>query len=336
MRVKLTTKDRDKLFISIYNRDLSWKFIATSCDISIRTLHDWRAGKITIPELAYKKLLKIAGFSKNNLSPKFIPEFWHIKEAASKGGFARQMMYGDLGTPEGRRRGGLASVVVNKNNITNFVKRKIITYPRNSEQLAELMGILVGDGHLSEYQVSITTNSKTDIEHALWLKKVTESLFGIVVQVMYRKDELTVTLRASSKNLVTFLSKKGMPVGNKINNGLRVPNWILKSPQYHKAFLRGLFDTDGCVYLDIHKNSKSKKIYKHIGIAITSYADGLRSDIIILLKGLGFNPTNSGKQMSVYLRKQIEVVRYFQEIGSHNPKHLQRYAQFCGEVPKWS
>lgn len=153
---------------------------------------------------------------------------------------------------------------------------------------------------------------------------------------MYRKNESTVILRASSKNLVTFLSKKGMPIGNKINNGLRVPNWILKSPQYYKAFLRGLFDTDGCVYLDIHKNSESKKEYKHIGIAITSYADTLRSDIIILLKGLGFNPTNSGKQMSVYLRRQNEIVKYFQEIGSHNPKHLQRYAQFSGEVPKWS
>lgn len=146
MRVKLTTKDRNKLFITINNRHLGWKFIASSCDISIRTLHDWRVGKITIPELAYKKLLKIADFSKNNLLPKFIPEFWHIKEAASKGGLARQMMYGDLGTPEGRRRGGLASVPTNKNNITKFVKRKIITYPRNSEQLAELMGVLIGDG----------------------------------------------------------------------------------------------------------------------------------------------------------------------------------------------
>ncbi len=69
-----------------------------------------------------------------------------------------------------------------------------------------------------------------------------------------------------------------------------------------KAFIRGLFDTDGCVYLDHH--IIKGKIYGNIGWTITTYADTLMAGILTLLNGLGFSPSNTKKQKSAYMRKK--------------------------------
>jgi ribosomal protein S8 len=335
MRVTLQQIDRETLFNAVYRQYPSWQIVSRMLSVSARNLLDWRRGKVTIPLQAYNRLLDFAQLHKSSFKANILPQYWHIHEAASKGGIARLKKYGNFGTPEGRRRGGLASVITHRKNNTDFIQRKPILRPINSKLLAELMGILIGDGHLSNFQVSVTTNSQTDLDHALFSKDLIESQFKVAVHIFYRKGN-TVVIVASSRNLVAFLSKKGMPIGNKIRNGLRIPKWVFRKPEYGRAFLRGLFDTDGCVYLDKHKNDKSLKLYRHIGIAFTSYAESLRNDIIILLKTFGFTPTNRSTQKSVYIRKQHEVKKYFKEIGSSNPKHLLRYAEFIGEVPKWS
>lgn len=124
-------------------------------------------------------------------------------------------------------------------------------------------------------------------------------------------------------------------MGNKIQNGIRIPSWINKNIQFQKSFLRGLFDTDGCIYLDKHKIKN--KTYKHMGWVITSASPKFISDIINLLKNLGYSPTNRTSQKSVFLRKQNEIIKYFTTIGTNNKKHLNRYLKFKqGRVPKWS
>ncbi len=138
-----------------------------------------------------------------------------------------------------------------------------------------------------------------------------------------KENENTLNIVASSKNIVQFLKNKGMPIGNKIQNNLSAPDWIFKKVSYQRAFIRGLFDTDGCIYIDTHRTNK--KIYRYFGWTITSYADKLIVDVIKILKNLGFAPTHRFSQKSIYLRKQKEIKKYFLEIGTNNPKHYRRY-----------
>ena len=243
-------------------------------------------------------------------------------------------VYGNLGTPEGRKKGGIASLVVHNSKNTGFITLKKIRTPSQNQKLAELLGILIGDGHLSKYQVGITTNSRTDLDHAQFMKKLLYDLFGVSSKISIRQKENSVNIVASSQNLVKFLRKQGMPIGNKIEQGLRVPRWILRKRTFQKSFLRGLFDTDGCIYADKHKIRG--KIYMHGGWTITSYADTLRQDVIQILKKLEFSPTSRDSQKSVYLRKQGDIHRYFSDIGTSNPKHKNRYRQLIGGEPKWS
>lgn len=333
MRVKLSLKNLQRLFQEVLKKTKRQEDVALNLGVSVRTLNDWGRGKSTIPLNSFKKLVLISDSEEKLFSPRLLSDFWHVKDAAKKGAHERMRLYGNFGTAEGRRKGGLASIKSQGVN-RRFKTLKPITIPRSSEELAELLGILIGDGHLSRYQVGITTNSKTDYEHAIFSSKLIRKLFGVSPTIKKRGGENAVNIVASSRNMVKFLHKKGMPVGNKIQNKLSIPAWIFRKTTYRRAFLRGLFDTDGCVYIDTHKTNK--KIYRHLGWTITSYADKLITDVIEVLKGFNFSPTHKNSQKSVYLRRQKEIVRYFQEVGTSNLKHRKRFKKFIGGVPKWS
>lgn len=248
------------------------------------------------------------------------------------GALARIKKYGNFGTPEGRRKGGLNSFKTHLQKHTGFNLTKEHAKPFNSKMLAEFMGVLFGDGHLSKYQVLVTTNSITDIEHALYIQSLMKKLFNLEPSIKSKKGQNAVNILVSSINLVKWLSLKGMPVGNKLTKGLSIPNWIKKDQNLQKDFIRGLFDTDGCVYVDRHVINGKK--YEHYGWTITSYSVKLRNDILEILKNLRFRPTLSRTQKSVYIRRQADIERFFKEIGTHNPKHLSRYKN--GRVPKRS
>lgn len=290
MRVKLNKNDLENLFAEVRRGNLSQTHMATRLGVSTRTLNDWGNGRATIPQTAFKFLMRVGHIKQRELSPALLPDYWHIKDASRKGAYKRMEIYGNFGTPEGRKKGGLNSLKIHNKNKDGFKVLKPIRTVRKSRRLAELMGILIGDGHLSKYQVSITTNSVTDKEHALFTKNLVKELFNVTPTIKNRRDENTLTLVISSKKLVQFLNKLGMPIGNKIKNDLSIPRWIFKNPSYKKFFLRGLFDTDGCIYIDIHKNGNRK--YKNIGWTITSYADKLLSGVIKILRGFGYTPTH--------------------------------------------
>ena len=245
--------------------------------------------------------------------------------AASLGGLARIKKYGNPGTKEGRILGGLKSIKTHRLKPSGFKTLKKIKIPDKDIKLAELIGIMVGDGHLSNYQASVTTNIDTDYEHALYINFLFKRLFMVKVNMKKRKDSKAVDIIVSSKNIVKHLHKLGMPIGNKLQEGLKIPTWIKRNISFSKFFLRGIFDTDGCVYIDKHRYKG--KVYSHLGWTFTSYDDKFLNEIKELLEKFGFRPTNTIKQKSVYLRRQDDVRKYFNFIGTSNPKHRSRFSR---------
>lgn len=242
-----------------------------------------------------------------------------------KGGLARAALYGNFGTPEGRRRGGLNSIRTHTKNKTEFKVLKSIIIPGHSARLAELLGILMGDGHVGFYQISVVTNSDTDYQHALFVKVLIEDLFKIQVHLSNRRDKKACEIIVSSKAMSNFFVGQGIPQGNKITLGVRIPNWILKKPLYRKAFIRGLFDTDGCVYLDTHRYRQ--KVYENLGMAFANQSVPLLSFFKETLEFFGLHPTQKTK-FRVFLRRKEEIQRYFNLIGSSNEKHLKKVREY--------
>lgn len=242
-----------------------------------------------------------------------------------KGGFARVARHGNPWTPEGRRLGGLRSIQTHIKNGTRFKVLKPITVPERSARLAELIGILMGDGHIGLYQTTVATNSETDYQHALYVKALIEDLFKVRVHVNNRKDKKTCEIIVSSKSICHFFVGQGIPQGNKIALGLYIPKWIQKKLFYRKAFVRGLFDTDGCVYLDTHRFGK--KVYKNIGMAFANQSLPLLSFFKETLELFGLHPTQK-TEFRVFLRRKEDIRRYFDLIGSSNEKHLKKIHQY--------
>lgn len=329
MRIKLSAKNRKFLFKKVAET-VNLGIVAKKLKVSHRTIRDWRAGRNLLSETGYRYLCGQAMLSDERMLPEFRKEYWQTKRAGKLGGKKAAQLYGNPGTVAGRKRGGVSSLVVHKKLKTGFLLAKIIKRPKRSKGLAEFLGLLFGDGHAGGFQISVTTNSETDYDHALFVKNLIEKLFGIKAKLSKRKDAKAVTIVASSRKLVDFVSSLGMPLGNKIHSGISVPKWIFSSIRFQKAFLRGLFDTDGCIYVE--KHVRDEKIYRYVCLAITSYSFNLRAGIIQIFRNLGFSPTHRPTQKSVFLRRSGEIKKYFKNVGSSNNKHIRRYHEFTGEV----
>lgn len=324
MRIKLDQEQRALYFGSLKSKvALQWPQIARTLQVEDRMLRSWRSGEYTLPKQVSQRIYTIYGVS---LPPgvKILPEYWHIQKAGRKGALRRYELYGDLGTPEGRRLGGLHSMQSQILKGTKFVFRKKVTLPRRSRQLAELIGILIGDGGITYFQAKVSLGLQTDEQYSHYVKMLFDALFKIQNSLISRKDGSVIEVVVSSRSVVEFLVRCGLPIGDKIRHGITIPQWILDNSAWSKECLRGIFDTDGCVYLDRHRSKQG--IYQSSNIAITSASPLLLDAIRQIFKREKFLSTISGR--SIRLRKKADVIRFFTQIGSNNPKHRMRWEQF--------
>lgn len=206
--------------------------------------------------------------------------------------------------------------------------RNPITIPSDSYSLAEFIGLIIGDGSVGPYQISITLDSKTDVEYADYVMSLIYSLFSISPQYRLRINKNCIVIEVSSINLVTVLIDKGLPLGDKLRNGLCMPEWIKKDESYSKACLRGIFDTDGSVFQEIHK-IKAKK-YSYCRMSFVSASPTLLDDIHLALGYLGIVSRIRGNR-AVSIESFTEIQKYFRIVGSSNPKHNRKFVKF-GEV----
>ncbi|HEY1646000.1 MAG TPA: hypothetical protein VGF75_06590, partial [Candidatus Saccharimonadales bacterium] len=235
--------------------------------------------------------------------------------------------YGPLGTTEGRRLGGINSYNNRKNEISGIFTPKVVSKPAKSVALAEFIGILIGDGGVTKYQVTIALNSTVDYEYSLFVSKLVHQLFHLEPFLTKRKKMNYTTITVSSVELVKFLKTRGILEGDKIRQGLDIPNWIKGNKLYAAACIRGIFDTDGCIFAERHK--KGEKVYSYPRWFLVSASPFLRDSMHEILTDLDFSPKIRNNR-SVNLESSVDILKYFESIGTHNPKHLRRYRNFGG------
>jgi hypothetical protein len=329
MRIILLQKDRDQLFQSVHKVAKSYFEVSKSLGISTKTLSNWRLGKATIPEKAFYQLLALANMRKRDIRYKSIDDWWNNSAAGRRGGKTRMAKYGQLGDIESRRRGGQNSYEARKGDPVDIFSVANITIPQKSKLLAEFVGIILGDGSLTKYQVTISNNLSDDYEYSMYISCAITKLFGIQPSTYKRHSKNCVLVNVSSIRLVEHLKSLGVPQGNKIKQGVDMPQWILEEQNYKSMCLRGLFDTDGCIFQENH--TINGKIYSYPMLSFVSASKNLRHSIKKSLEGMDFSPKIRNNR-SVNLESKADIKRYFKIIGTSNPKHLSRYRQFLGGV----
>ena len=307
--------------------------MASICGVSRRSFSDWKNGSCLISLSAFERLIKISNIPRPFV--RILPDYWHIKEASRKGAFARNAIYGNPATSNGRSRGG--KTTCNKFSSDpelakklGFKIRKNIHRPNKSCDLAELMGILLGDGGITDYQVKVTQNKEADKDYSPYIVRLFNHLFELDSTIRDDKLEKTRDIIVSSVNLVEYLLEIGLRNGNKISKQVDIPSWVKTSDKFKKACLRGLIDTDGSFYVDKHKIKN--KHYFNPGLIFTTYSLPLFSSVKEMFISLGYHPT--GKKRNLYLRKEDEIMRYFREIRPSNPKHTAKFKKFLKEHRK--
>lgn len=308
---------------------LTWNEIAAACEVERHTLKAWRDEEWRMSYKALVKLSRISGVPMPHIIEKISKEE-RRRRAGQKGAIRAQELYGNPGTPEGRSKGGRISQQRRQERPElyddRFIVRKSISTPHKSAELAELVGILLGDGGICEtgYQIVISSSAANELQYSEFVVELVSKLFGIESTIRVgskgSRDVIVTSIAA-----IEYLESIGIQRGNKVRNQIAVPKWIFTDVEYTRACVRGLMDTDGSVYPET-KRHKDKE-YRYVNLCFTSYSAPLLQDAVQMLSGLGFHPT-TGRRRNVYLRRQKEVDRYYQEVRTHNLYHLERYQRF--------
>lgn len=195
--------------------------------------------------------------------------------------------------------------------------RKKVILPKYSADLAEFFGIMIGDGGINNpWQANITLNSTKDTEYAKYISVLCNKLFGTTPAARRRKTRNALVLSLASTSIVDFLVRNGLVRGNKLKTGLKIPEWIFKKPVYKKTCVRGLVDTDGCMFVHTHK--VLGKVYKNIGLCFTSYSPELIFQVAEILAEFKIIPHISKRGRDITLYQEKAIIKYLKIFGTSN------------------
>jgi len=218
---------------------------------------------------------------------------------------------------------------------------EIVLPEKSSEELAEETGLHIGDGTMNFYK----NQNKIKGSYALrgHILDDKEHYNKIIKQLYFKLYNLKVSLRDMPKDgvygfqkwsnsLVNFKHNiLGLTLGKKID--IKIPEIFIEKEEFISSTIRGIFDTDGTIYLE----PKYGKFYPRIEIATISEnlgyqlnnlirKIGLRSTIYLeLVKNPGWND-----KYHINVRGEEMLNKWMQIINPHNPKHIKKF-EFCKE-----
>ncbi len=329
-RVVFSASEQAKFLNKVQNiLQLSSEEVAKIINVHPRTFRDWKREVFLMSLDAAEKLCKECGISLP-INIEIKDPFWYVSKGAKKGWLAVIKKYGKIGGDPIYRKEKWYEwwEKEGKFRVDTITATLPFTPPKNSSHLAEAFGIILGDGCITKGQVRITLNKNDDSDFINYVAKLFKKIFGIKPSLHGYKGVNVMGITLSRKKIIGFLVKKGLKIGNKVKQQVEVPDWIRKSDLFSKYCMRGLLDTDGCFYVDKHKYKD--KVYFNCGINFTNRSLPILNFFKENLIKFGYHPTQN-TQFSISLRREEEIKRYFEEIGSSNPKHLNKFKNYLKE-----
>lgn len=199
-------------------------------------------------------------------------------------------------------------------NRSNLNKKNFVTLPqRLSIELAEFIGILLGDGQVCDYYAQISLNAIADKDYVPHVVSLSKKLFpGASVTNRPRTDEGIIPVQISAKDVCDYL--KSIDFHPKIKH---IPSWIFQEDKYKKAAIRGLFDTEGSVGIKYFNGKNGKYFYKQL--TFTNKNKYILKFVEETLVSLGYRATKNSVK-NIYISNRLQIKRYLEEIGASNPK----------------
>ncbi|MGI8608311.1 MAG: LAGLIDADG family homing endonuclease [Candidatus Dormibacteria bacterium] len=210
---------------------------------------------------------------------------------------------------------------------------KPVEFPtRWNADFAHYLGWMVGDGFVSEKLEVVGTVYGTEEEQGAVMPQhhelVTSMSAGFQSRISHQGNG-TAQVRTGRKVFARFFKALGMADSGSAN---KVVPWAIKQapPDIAAAFLRGLFDADGCVHVGaetryVGLGSRSEKLVRDVQKLLTTY--GISSRIYS-------QPVTPGQNSFHYTRKDGEEVTYEGKGVAHDLRisgtHVKRFYEEIG------
>jgi hypothetical protein len=177
-------------------------------------------------------------------------------------------------------------------------------YLEDKITLAYVIGVALGDGNLSQISRSIRLRITCDLKYPILIETIQKSL-----QIVAPRNNVGIVKNQGNCLDIYCYSNDwpevlGWNPGGKIEQKVTVPGWIFTNESYMKACLRGLLQTDGCIYIDR-------------GYSMVNFVNSCKElayDVLYLFKKLGFYPNlsiidqknSARKKYTIRLAKDVE------------------------------
>ncbi|HLC63697.1 MAG TPA: LAGLIDADG family homing endonuclease [Candidatus Nanoarchaeia archaeon] len=217
--------------------------------------------------------------------------------------------------------------------LNSWDKKKDIKFPEKlTPDLAEEIGISIGDGFLSgkRYEYRLKGSKQEKEYYDGFIKPLYKRLYNLDLNV--REYETTYGFELSSEALWRFKKEVlGIQAGRKDN--IPVPEIVKVNDQkILTAFIRGIFDTDGCVSF-IKKYKNLGNYYPTITLSLKSKRAIL--DIKEILEMLGFDPKcyEWGGYWQIALNGYERFALYSKLMGWSNPVQKNKVINWKKKYP---
>ncbi len=146
-----------------------------------------------------------------------------------------------------------------------------------------IIGVAIGDGNLSNPNGrAIRLRITCDKKYPLLIKRIINSLQSLLPQnkvSIVEREEGCLDISVYSNHLEKILGWKAKK-GSKFIQNVSIPPWINKNREYQINCLKGLIETDGCIYFD--------RGYKMM--MFSTIIPRLANDVFKMINSLDFSP----------------------------------------------
>lgn len=217
-----------------------------------------------------------------------------------------------------------------------------LDFPKDiSEDLAEETGWHIGDGSMNYYNHGRMTRGiyqlrghiEDDKYHYITrIKPIFKKLYNVDLSLRDMPSTRVFGFQIWNNELVDFKKNLGLPLGKKFT--VEIPEVFLKDKKLISGVIRGIFDTDGCVYLQ----KKYGKLYPRLEINTISRPLGEQLKNLFLMLGLRatlYSIPGRGNKLEYYnvSIRGIEMFhKFIQVIKPANKKHIDKYNLFNSQL----
>lgn len=215
-------------------------------------------------------------------------------------GFTKKTHPSVLKTSKTFKRKGLDNFKIwrDKQILNGIIRNKYPAFSKNGD-LAELIGVILGDGNIGKFPrsevltITASSNNQGFIKRYARLVKNIFEKKNIYIKKVGKKGGGTV-IRIYQKNISSRLR---IPSGARGNLDISIPDWIWNNKNFLKRYLRGLYEAEGSAC--IHELTYTYKLF------FSNKNESLLNNVYRGMEKLGFHPHKS--KYNIQISRKIEV-----------------------------